>query len=150
MATVPSVDQNALSLQEQTQRLIASSSGFIDTFVVPVADDAPMLLPQTIVLSAMLVPASSKQVEWHDVMLPAYPVHRSDLHQVTALVIEGNIPERRFALLVDDLPESLRLRISTLQDMDRSKPSTVYQYVQAEGIAYQIPDLEAIEQQIFQ
>lgn len=145
-----SVDLAGLALnQQQVQRLIATSTGFIDTFVIPVSGDAPMLIPQNIVLSAMNVSAQVSQVEWHEVMLPTYPVHRPELLQVTALVIESDDDTRRFALLCDEMPKTLRLRISTVADIEAPHPPQVYQYIDVEGRRYQIPNLTVIEQKVF-
>lgn len=135
--------------QQLTQRLIATSTGFIDAFIITVHDDVPMLLPQSIVLSALTVPGDAQEVEWYQQTLPVYSVVQPDIAQATALVIEGERTDRRFALLTQAMPETLRLRISTVRDDNRPAQASVYQYVTVEGIAYQIPHLEYIEKILF-
>ena len=135
--------------QQLTQRLIATSTGFIDAFIINVHNDVPMLLPQSIVLSALTISGDAQEVEWHQQTLPVYSIVQPDVAQATALVIEGERADRRFALLTQAMPESLRLRISTVLDDNRLTQASVYQYVTVEGIAYQIPHLEFIEKTLF-
>lgn len=135
--------------QEQIQRLIATSTGFIEAYVIPVFGDAAILLPQNVVLSAMNVPANVNQVEWHDKVLPTYIVHRPELHDVTALVIEGESEATRFAILCDDMPQAMRLRISGVLDLEKPTPNHVYEYVSVDGQEYQIPHLRHIQAQLF-
>lgn len=145
------VHDSALDLtQEQIQRLIATSTGFIEAYVIPVYGDAPMLLPQNMVLAAMNVPANVNEVEWHDNHLPTYIVHRPELHEVTALVIEGDDESSRFAILCDAMPESMRLRISGVLDVERETPKFIYQYVKVDEQEYQIPHLSNIQKNLFQ
>lgn len=145
------VHDSALDLtQEQIQRLIATSTGFIEAYVIPAYGDAAILLPQNMVLSAMNVPANVNEVEWHDKHLPTYIVHRPELHEVTALVIEGDDESTRFAILCDAMPESMRLRISGVLDVDRETPKFVYQYVKVDEQQYQIPHLSNIQKDLFQ
>ncbi|TXJ07927.1 MAG: hypothetical protein E6Q25_06785 [Acinetobacter sp.] len=134
--------------QEQIQRLIATSTGFIEAYVIPVYDDVAILLPQNVVLSAMNVPANVNEVEWHDKHLPTYIVHRPELRDVTALVIEGEDEASRFALLCDDMPAAMRLRISGVLDLDKATPERVYQYVNVDGQEYQIPHLRNIQKHL--
>ena len=105
--------------QEQIQSLITTSTGFLDVYEIPVHGDVPILIPQNMILSAMSVKANEKQVEWHDKQLPTYVVHQPDLSEVTALVVEGEQEATRFALLCDSMPNSLRLRISEVVDVEK-------------------------------
>ncbi|KAF7277640.1 hypothetical protein GWI33_002944 [Rhynchophorus ferrugineus] len=144
------IQKSAFDLtQEQIQSLIATSTGFIDTYMIPVYDAAAILLPQNLVLSAMNVPARSETVEWHEKLLPTYIVHHPDLVEVTALVIDGDREETCFAILCDSMPKTLRLRISEVLDVDKPIPATVYQYVEVNGQQYQVPNLSYIQQQLF-
>ncbi|KAA8734436.1 hypothetical protein F4V57_05625 [Acinetobacter qingfengensis] len=135
--------------QENLQSLIATSTGFIDAYDIPVHDDANILLPQNMVLSAMKVGANSHYVEWHEKQLPTYNLCTPEADDVTALVIEGEEENTRFALLCDHMPESLRLRISQVSDINRPVSDTVYQYVEVDGHVYQIPNLANIQKQLF-
>ena len=134
---------------EQIQSLIATSTGFIETYVIPVYGDANILIPQNMVLSAMNVEAHATEVEWHDKYLPTYNLHQPDLKEVTALVIDGETEQTRFAILCDSMPETLRLRISEVLDIDKPTPSQVYQYVRINETEYQIPHLINIQQTLF-
>lgn len=134
---------------EQIQSLIATSTGFIETYVIPVFGDSNILIPQNMVLSAMSVSGHSSEVEWHDAYLPTYNIHQPDLTEVTALVIDGDTEKTRFAILCDSMPETLRLRISEVLDIDKPTPAQVYQYVQVNETEYQIPHLTNIQKQLF-
>ena len=134
---------------EQIQSLIATSTGFIETYVIDVYDGAEILLPQNMVLSAMNVPAQSSEVEWHDTYLPTFIVHDPKLSEVTALVIEGENEQTRFAILCDKMPSTLRLRISEVLDIDKPTPEQVYQYVRVNEKEYQIPHLSNIQTKLF-
>ncbi len=135
--------------QEQIQSLIATSTGFIETYIIPVHGDAAILLPQNMVLSAMSVSAQASEVEWHEKFLPTYIIHKPDLQEVTALVIEGDTEETRFAILCDSMPETLRLRISEVLDLNKPVPDSVYQYVEVNGQEYQVPHLTNIQRKLF-
>lgn len=135
--------------QEQIQSLITTSTGFLDVYEIPVHGDVPLLIPQNMILSAMSVKANEKLVEWHDKQLPTYVVHQPNLSEVTALVVEGEQETTRFALLCDRMPNSLRLRISEVVDVEKDAPAQTYQYVQVNGKDYQVPNLRAIQQQVF-
>lgn len=76
-------------------------------------------------------------------------VHQPNLSEVTALVVEGEQETTRFALLCDRMPNSLRLRISEVVDVEKDAPAQTYQYVQVNGKDYQVPNLRAIQQQVF-
>lgn len=134
---------------DQVQALIATSTGSVDTYLIPVYGAPAMLLPQNIVLSAMNVAPDTQTVEWHEHHLPTYVVHQPDIEQATALVIEGDNEATRFALVCDHMPKALRLRISEVVDAEKATPAEVYQYVNINGEEYQIPDLSYIQSQLF-
>lgn len=134
---------------EQIQSLIATSTGFIETYVISVHGNAPILLPQNMVLSAMNVPAKSEKVEWHDRFLPTMILHDPSLEEVMALVIDGDTENTRFAILTDRMPDTLRLRISEVLDIDKPTEDEVYQYVRVDDKEYQIPHLVNIQQKLF-
>lgn len=141
---------SALDLsQEQIQSLIATSTGFIEAYIIPVYGNASIIVPQNMVLSAMNVSSNIHQVEWHDKLLPTYIVHSPDLRTVTALVIEGDDEATRFAILCDNMPEARRLRISEVQDIDKPVTTLIYQYVKVNEQEYQIPHLTNIQKHLF-
>lgn len=135
--------------QQELQHLISVSTGFIDVYQVICFEQVPMLLPQTIVLSAQTSKTSVTRYKWHDTYLPVYAMNNPQLKEAVALIIEGNSPEDRFVLLCDDMPETIRLRISEVVDDERPIDSDkVAQYVNLQNQVYQVPDLDVIYQSI--
>ncbi len=57
-----------------------------------------------------------KTVEWHDLHLPVYAINRATKLDGVALVIEGDDACQRFALMCNEMPKSIRLRISEVVD----------------------------------
>lgn len=98
--------------QQELQHLITVSTGFIDAYIIDCFDNVPMLLPQNIVLSAMDTETNVDFIEWHDLKLPVFAVNDPKLKEGVALVIEGDDVSERFALVCNEMPESIRLRIS--------------------------------------
>ena len=131
--------------QQELQHLISVSTGFIDVYKVPCFEQASMLLPQNIVLSAQTSKTDVKRYKWHDVYLPVYPLNSPQLKEAVALIIEGDIPQERFVLLCDEMPETIRLRISEMVDEDRpTNNEHIYQYVSLQDQVYQVPALDKI------
>ncbi|WP_269914278.1 hypothetical protein [Acinetobacter sp. HY1485] len=131
--------------QQELQHLISVSTGFIDVYKVPCFEQAPMLLPQNIVLSAQTSKTSVKSYKWHDVYLPVYPLNNPQLKEAVALIIEGETAQQRFVLLCDEMPETMRLRISEMVDEDRpTSDEHIYQYVSLQNNVYQVPALDKI------
>ena len=97
--------------QQELQHLITVSTGFIDSYIIECYGNVPMLLPQNIVLSAMDTATNVDHIEWHDLKLPVYAVNDPSLKQGVALVIEGDDVAGRFALVCNEMPDSIRLRI---------------------------------------
>lgn len=135
--------------QEQIQNLLTTSTGFIETYIIPVHDDADIILPQNMILSALNVPAHVTEVEWHEKLLPTYNVHNPVLSHVIALIVEGEEEQTRFALLCDEMPKTMRLRISKVLDYECTTSDFVYQYVKIDEVQYQIPHLHNIQQKLF-
>ena len=113
--------------QQELQHLITVSTGFIDAYIVQCHAKQPMLLPQNIVLSALDNATQVQVVEWHESKLPVYAVNDPEKKMGVALVIEGDEMEQRFALMCNEMPQTIRLRISKWSMMI-SKPMMILPY----------------------
>lgn len=133
----------------ELQHLITVSTGFIDAYVIDCYDKAPMLLPQNVVLSAQNSPTYVNVVEWHEKKLPTFSVSDPKKTLGVALIIEGEDADDRFALMCNEMPSSIRLRISEVVDAEDSiKDKTILQYVKIGDKTYHVPDLDQIQLQI--
>lgn len=135
--------------QQELQHLITVSTGFIDAYIIECHQKVPMLLPQNIVLSAMDTQTNVEHIEWHDLKLPVYTVNDPAQKQGVALVIEGEDVSQRFALVCNEMPESIRLRISEIVDEERDiDDKTVFQYVKMGENRFYVPHLQNIQTQL--
>jgi len=132
--------------QQELQHLITVSTGFIDAYIIKCHEKVPMLLPQNIVLSAMDTQTNIDHVEWHDLKLPIYAVNDPANKNGVALVVEGDDVSERFALVCNEMPESIRLRISEIVD-DESPVNDpiIFQLVRMGDETYHIPNLNKIQ-----
>ncbi|QIC61840.1 hypothetical protein FSC12_11245 [Acinetobacter schindleri] len=132
--------------QQELQHLITVSTGFIDAYIIDCHGKDPMLLPQNIVLSALDSATQVKTVEWHDAQLPVYAVNDPDRKNGVALVIEGDEANQRFALMCNEMPKTIRLRISEIVDDEREVTDpTIFQYVRMGEAMYHIPQMAHIQ-----
>ena len=132
--------------QQELQHLITVSTGFIDAYIIQCYQKVPMLLPQNIVLSAMDTQTSVDHIEWHDLKLPVYTVNDPNEKQGVALVIEGDDVSERFALVCDEMPESIRVRISEIVDEERDvDDNKVFKYVKMGEKQFFVPNLQNIQ-----
>lgn len=132
--------------QQELQHLITVSTGFIDIYVIQCFGQPPMLVPQNIVLSALDSLTTVKQVDWHQSQLPVYAVHDPTFQKGVALVIEGEKAHQRFAFMCNEMPKTMRLRISeVVDDIAPLEQSLAYQYVRVGDEQYQVPNLSYIE-----
>ena len=132
--------------QQELQHLISVSTGFIDAYIIECYNQVPMLIPQNIVLSAQNSQTQVNALTWHEVDLPVYSIHNPNVKDGIALIIEGEEITQRFALLCNEMPQGIRLRISEVVDDDRLVDDVkVFQYVVSEGKQYQIPNLVEIQ-----
>ena len=135
--------------QQELQHLITVSTGFIDAYIIQCYQKVPMLLPQNIVLSAMDTQTSVDHIEWHDLELPVYAVNDPNEKQGVALVIEGDDVSERFALVCDEMPESIRVRISEIVDEERDvDDNKVFKYVKMGEKQFFVPHLQNIQTQL--
>ncbi|WP_297429204.1 hypothetical protein [uncultured Acinetobacter sp.] len=135
--------------QQELQHLIAVSTGFIDTYVIECHDLPPMLLPQNIVLSALDSATDVKTVDWHDLQLPVHAVHHPQHTKGVALVIEGEDTQQRFALMCNEMPQTMRLRISEVVDAQQQDlPDEIFQYVKVGERIFHVPNLQAVEKKL--
>ncbi|MFB2538960.1 MULTISPECIES: hypothetical protein [unclassified Acinetobacter] len=131
--------------QQQVQSLLATSIGFIEAYKIQTYGDVPIVLPQNVVISALNVDANTQRVEWRDGFIPAYHVNNQDATQAIALVIETDEAHKNFAMICDDMPEPMRLRISEVKDIDKECEKFVFQYVTVDGQECQIPHITNIQ-----
>ncbi|KXO85975.1 hypothetical protein AYK86_02845 [Acinetobacter venetianus] len=135
--------------QQELQHLITVSTGFIDAYIIECHQNVPMLLPQNIVLSAMDTQTDADYIEWHDLKLPVFSVNDPSEQQGVALVIEGDDVSERFALVCNEMPESIRLRISEIVDEERDiADQNVFKYVKMGDKQFYVPDLQNIQKQL--
>ncbi len=148
---VNTVEKSALDKisTQELQHLITVSTGFVDAYIIDCYDKAPMLLPQNIVLSAQDSPTHVKVVEWHEKKLPTFSVSDPRKTLGVALIIEGEEADERFALMCNEMPSSIRLRISEVVDAEGSpQDKTILQHVKIGHTTYHVPDLDQIQIQI--
>ncbi len=131
---------------QELQHLITVSTGFIDAYIIACAGKEPMLLPQNVVLSALDSATQVSSIAWHQYNLPVFRVSDADRALGVALVIEGDEIEQRFALMCNEMPESIRLRISEVIDDEREVlDPTIMQYVRIGEALYHVPNLSKIQ-----
>ncbi|WP_374666654.1 hypothetical protein [Acinetobacter sp.] len=132
--------------QQELQHLITVSTGFIDAYIIDCHGKEPMLLPQNIVLSALDSDTQVSSVQWHELKLPVYAVNEPAQKNGVALVLEGEDVHQRFALMCNEMPKSIRLRISEIVDEEQvlSDPA-IFQYVRMNDQVYQVPNLTYIQ-----
>lgn len=132
--------------QHELQHLITVSTGFIDAYIIECYQKVPMLLPQNIVLSAMDTQTDVKHIEWHDLKLPVYAVNDPTQKQGVALVVEGDDISQRFALICNEMPASIRLRISEVVDEEREiDDDKIFKYVKMGENKFYVPHLQNIQ-----
>ena len=135
--------------QQELQHLITVSTGFIDAYIIQCHEKVPMLLPQNIVLSAMDTQTSVDHIEWHDLKLPIYAVNDPASKHGVALVVEGDDVSERFALVCNEMPESIRLRISEIVDEERDiQDDGVFRYVKMGEKQFYVPNLQNIQSKL--
>lgn len=134
---------------QELQHLITVSTGFIDAYIINCYGKDPMLLPQNVVLSAQNSPIHVPVVEWHEKKLPTFSVSDPRKALGVALIIEGEEADDRFALMCNEMPNSIRLRISEVVDVeDAVEDKTIFQYVKIGNVRYHVPDLDQIQLEV--
>ncbi|WP_291354420.1 hypothetical protein [Acinetobacter sp. UBA3106] len=132
--------------QQELHHLITVSTGFIDTYIIDCHGKEAMILPQNIVLSALDSPTQVPFVEWHELKLPVYAVNDPERKTGVALVIEGDDVSQRFALMCNEMPKTIRLRISEVVDEERTATDPdVFQYVRMGDQVFNVPNLAHIQ-----
>ena len=132
--------------QQELHHLITVSTGFIDAYIIQCYGKVAMLLPQNIVLSALDSQTHVSSVEWHDVKLPVYAVNDPAKETGVALVIEGDEVDQRFALMCNEMPKSVRVRISEVVDEEMTVTDPmVFQYVRMGEQTFQVPNVVQIQ-----
>ena len=142
------INANDHAKTQELQHLITVSTGFIDAYIIQCFAKAPMLLPQNVVLSALDSQTHVNHVEWHDKQLPVFHVNNPDRKAGVALVIEGEEIDQRFALMCEEMPKSIRIRISEVVDDDLIiQDQSIMQYVRIGTELFHVPDLAYIQSQ---
>ena len=132
--------------QQELHHLITVSTGFIDTYIIDCHGKEAMILPQNIVLSALDSATQVPFVEWHELKLPVYAVNDPERKMGVALVIEGDDVSQRFALMCNEMPKTIRLRISEVVDEERTATDPdVFQYVRMGDQVFYVPNLEHMQ-----
>ena len=132
--------------QQELHHLITVSTAFIDAYIIQCYGKVAMLLPQNIVLSALDSQTHVSSVEWHDVKLPVYAVNDPAKETGVALVIEGDEVDQRFALMCNEMPKSVRVRISEVVDEEMTVTDPmVFQYVRMGEQTFQVPNVVQIQ-----
>lgn len=132
--------------QQELQHLITVSTGFIDAYIIDCHGKDPMLLPQNIVLSALDSTTQVKTVEWHEAQLPVYAINEPSRQHGVALVIEGDEINQRFALMCNEMPKTIRIRISEVVDVDQPvNDPAIFQYVRMNEQLFHIPNMTNIQ-----
>ena len=132
--------------QQELYHLITVSTGFIDTYIIGCHGKEAMILPQNIVLSALDSATQVPFVEWHELKLPVYAVNDPERKTGVALVIEGDDVSQRFALMCNEMPKTIRLRISEVVDDERTVTDLdVFQYVRMGDQVFHVPNLAQIQ-----
>ena len=140
------INANDHAKTQELQHLITVSTGFIDAYIIQCFAKAPMLLPQNVVLSALDSQTHVSLVEWHDKQLPVFHVNNPDRKAGVALVIEGEEIDQRFALMCEEMPTSIRIRISEVVDDDLIiEDQSIMQYVRIGAELFHVPDLAYIQ-----
>ena len=140
------INTNDHAKTQELQHLITVSTGFIDAYIIQCFAKAPMLLPQNVVLSALDSQTHVSHVKWHDKQLPVFHVNNPDRKAGVALVIEGEEIDQRFALMCEEMPTSIRIRISEVVDDDLIiEDQSIMQYVRIGAELFHVPDLAYIQ-----
>jgi len=135
--------------QQELQHLITVSTGFIDAYIIECHGKEPMLLPQNTILSALDSETKVQFVQWHELKLPVYAVNQPERKSGVALVIEGEDVQQRFALMCDEMPKTIRLRISEIVDEDQALTDpAIFQYVRMGEKVFHIPNMNYIQSQL--
>lgn len=136
----------------QAMSLLTTTTGFVDVYIIEAHEQLPWLVPQNLVLAALSAEGKPKQLEWRDKTLPVLSVSGGDSNQKpVALVVQGIQDQHLFALLIDKMPDTRRIRISSLRDMDMEPVGEVFsfQIVKMEDALYQVPDFDRIDKYVF-
>ena len=143
------INANDHAKTQELQHLITVSTGFIDAYIIQCFAKAPMLLPQNVVLSALDSQTHVNHVEWHDKQLPVFHVNNPDRKAGVALVIEGEEIDQRFALMCEEMPTSIRIRISEVVDDNLNiEDQSIMQYVRIGTELFHVPDLAYIQSKL--
>lgn len=131
--------------QSQIINLLSTSTGVLDVYVIQIYHQLPWLIPQSLLLAALNANADINTIEWRQQQLPVLALHDPANAHPIALVLESIDEQPRFAVLVDNMPDTQKVRISSLRD-DHVCPvgPMTFQVVTMDGQPYQVPDFNKI------
>jgi hypothetical protein len=135
----------------QAMSLLTTTTGFVDVYIIEAHEQLPWLVPQNLVLAALSAEGRPKQIEWRDKILPVLSLSGEGNNKPVALVVQGIKDQHLFALLIDKMPDTGRIRISSLRDMNMEPVSEVFSFQivkMGEGL-YQVPDFDRIDRYVF-
>lgn len=135
----------------QTMSLLTTTTGFVDVYIIEAHEQLPWLVPQNLVLAALSAQDNLKQIEWRDKNLPVLSLSSKNNTKPVALVLEGIQDQHLFALLIDKMPDTRRIRISSLRDVNMEPVDELFsfQIVKMEDSLFQVPDFERIDKYVF-
>lgn len=135
----------------QAMSLLTTTTGFVDVYIIQAHEQLPWLVPQNLVMAALSADGRPKQLEWRDRILPVLAINSPDNQKPVALVVQGIKDQHLFALLIDKMPDTGRIRISSLRDLDMEPVGEVFsfQIVKMEESLYQVPDFDSIDRYVF-
>lgn len=135
----------------QAMSLLTTTTGFVDVYIIEAHEQLPWLVPQNLVLAALSADGRPKQLEWRDKILPVLAINSPENQKPVALVVQGIQDQHLFALLIDKMPDTGRIRISSLRDLDMEPVGEVFsfQIVKMEESLYQVPDFDRIDRYVF-
>lgn len=135
----------------QAMSLLTTTTGFVDVYIIEAHEQLSWLVPQNLVLAALSADGRPRQIEWRDKILPVLAINSPGNQKPVALVVQGIKDQHLFALLIDKMPDTGRIRISSLRDMDMEPVSEVFsfQIVKMEDKLYQVPDFDRLDKYVF-
>lgn len=129
--------------------LLTAATGVIDVYRIHVYGQLSWLIPKNLVLSVLNHSGKSESIYWNEQDLKVMDLCTPDQTQSIILIIEGVDTHPRCALRVDQMPESIRIRISSLKDdQEASLEPFTFQIVWLDGEQCQIPDFNKIYQHL--
>ena len=133
----------------QTISLLTTTTGLIDIYALSVVGEPDWIVPQSIVLDTLTVPATAQSVTWQGQQIPLKSLlgKTAVAGDAVAVLLEADNDAARIGVLIDTPPKPMRVRISNLRDANDSQVLlNAYQKVLLADELYQVPDLDKVTQ----